>query len=414
MGSSTGVAVIGAGPYGLAVAAHLAGAGLRPRVFGRPMQTWREFMPNGMVLKSEGFAMNISDPAGAFPLEAFCAERGIPYAATGWPVPVEVFAEYGTAFAARFVPQAEAQDVVGVSKPDDAFRLKLGSGETVKARDVVLATGLRAYARHAPVFAGLPADRVTHSGDQGDMEAFRGKRVAVLGGGASAMDVAAALHRRDAKAIAITHRAEVRFFPPNGFRDRFLSPVTPLGPGWKKQLCVKLPDLFHLLPKAARQTLIAKYLGPAPAWSVREIIEAHTDLRLRTDVTRASFVDGEVRLTLDGPNGVEVLAVDHVIAATGYDIDIDRLTLLDAPLRAQLRRDGKALRLSPTFETRVPGLFLVGTPSATSFGPLLRFVCGTEFAARRTARGVLGHDLLARHATLDVPGSRRAMPLSEA
>ena len=116
MGSSTAVAVIGAGPYGLAVAAHLAGAGLRPRVFGRPMQTWREYMPNGMVLKSEGFAMNVSDPSGTYTLGAHCAEQNIPYQDVGWPVPVEVFAGYGEAFASRFVPQAEAQDVVSVGK----------------------------------------------------------------------------------------------------------------------------------------------------------------------------------------------------------------------------------------------------------------------------------------------------------
>ena len=413
MGSSTAVAVIGAGPYGLAVAAHLAGAGLRPRVFGRPMQTWREYMPNGMVLKSEGFAMNISDPRGAYTLGAHCAEHNIPYQDVGWPVPVEVFAGYGEAFASRFVPQAEAQDVVSVGRRDDTFRLTLGSGEIVSARNVVLATGLRAYARHAPVLMNLPPDRVTHSGDQGDMEPFLGKRVAVLGGGASAMDVAAALHRRGALATAITHRSEVRFFPPNGFRDRFLSPLTPLGPGWKKQLCVKAPDLFHLLPEKARQRLIAKYLGPAPAWSVREIIQAHTDLRLRTDVTTASFEDGEVKLTLDGPNGVEVLAVDHVIAATGYDIDIERQTMLEMPLRAALRRGGKALRLNPWFETRVPGLFVVGTPAASSFGPLLRFVCGTDFAARRTAGRILGRDYAARRESLKVASSR-VMPLSEA
>ncbi len=414
MGSNAGVAVIGAGPYGLSVAAHLAGAGLRPRVFGRPMETWHEFMPNGMVLKSEGFAMNLSAPHEGYTLEAYCEERSIAYQHVGWPVPVEVFADYGTAFAARFVPQAEDESVVHVTKGHDAFHLTLSSGEVVTAKDVVLATGLRSYARHAPVLMGLPADRVSHSGDQGDMKAFHGKRVAVLGGGASAMDVAAALYRRGASATTITHRSEVRFYPPNGFRDRFLSPLTPLGPGWKKQLCVKLPDLFHLLPQKTRLDLVAKYLGPAPAWAVREIIEAHTDLRLRTDVTEAVYEDGELRLTLDGPQGIETLAFDHVIAATGYDIDIDRLTLLDEPLRAALRHRSGAVQLSPFFETRVRGLFVVGTPAASSFGPLLRFVCGTDFAARRTARRILRRDYTARQESIQAVPPRPAMPLGKA
>ncbi|MDX7949975.1 NAD(P)-binding domain-containing protein [Lichenihabitans sp. Uapishka_5] len=414
MGSNTGVVVIGAGPYGLSVAAHLTKAGLKPRVFGRAMDTWRAFMPNGMVLKSEGFAMNLSDPDRAYPLEAFCAERGIPYRRTGWPVPVEVFAAYGEAFQKRFVPQLEDQDVVGVARRDGGFQITLRSGASLLASQVVLAMGIRAFARPAPVLAALPADRVTHSADQGDTEWFRGQRVAVLGGGASAMDVAAALHRRGAEAVAITHRAAVRFYPPNPLRDRMLSPLTPLGPGWKKQLCVKLPDLFHILPQRLRRHLVSTYLGPAPAWSVREIVEAHTDLRLCTEVMRAGMVGGRVALTLSGPEGVEVLLVDHVIAATGYEIDIDRLAILDAPLRAALRQAGADLALSSSFETRIPGLFMVGTPAATSFGPLLRFVCGTDFAARRTAGRVMRSQ-----AFLDCETTRReragaVMPLFKA
>jgi cation diffusion facilitator CzcD-associated flavoprotein CzcO len=50
------VAIIGAGPYGLSVAAHLRSRGREPRVFGDPMKLWRMQMPKGMRLTSEGFA----------------------------------------------------------------------------------------------------------------------------------------------------------------------------------------------------------------------------------------------------------------------------------------------------------------------------------------------------------------------
>ena len=58
------VAIIGAGPYGLSLAAHLSAAGLSYRHFGVPMRLWRGAMPKGMYLKSQGFASNLSDPEG--------------------------------------------------------------------------------------------------------------------------------------------------------------------------------------------------------------------------------------------------------------------------------------------------------------------------------------------------------------
>ena len=46
------VAVIGAGPYGLSVAAHLREQSLKVIVFGRPMSFWDRNMPVGMLLRS--------------------------------------------------------------------------------------------------------------------------------------------------------------------------------------------------------------------------------------------------------------------------------------------------------------------------------------------------------------------------
>ena len=46
------VAIVGAGPYGLSIAAHLRVAGVTFRIFGRPMQTWRYHMPDGNAAES--------------------------------------------------------------------------------------------------------------------------------------------------------------------------------------------------------------------------------------------------------------------------------------------------------------------------------------------------------------------------
>jgi hypothetical protein len=44
--------------------------------------------------------------------------------------------------------------------------------------------------------------------------------------------------------------------------------------------------------------------------------------------------------------------------------------------------------LDRSFQSSVPGLHFVGAPAAWSFGPLMRFVAGTGFAAHAVARGI--------------------------
>src|SRR5664279_1261464 len=81
------VAIVGAGPYGLSLAAHGTAAGLDVRVFGKPLSTWRDHMPAGMLLKSDGFASNLSAANPDSTLKVYCAARGIAYQDMYRPVP---------------------------------------------------------------------------------------------------------------------------------------------------------------------------------------------------------------------------------------------------------------------------------------------------------------------------------------
>src|SRR6476660_6343731 len=108
----TQVAIIGAGPYGLSVAAHLRAYNVSFRIFGTPMSTWRSHMPAGMTLKSDPFASNLSHPEGIGTLKEYCTQRGIRYVATD-PVTLQVFNDYAMDFQRRFVPDVEDRQVVG-------------------------------------------------------------------------------------------------------------------------------------------------------------------------------------------------------------------------------------------------------------------------------------------------------------
>ena len=168
-------------------------------------------------------------------------------------------------------------------------------------------------------------------------------------------------------------------------------PLTPLGPGWKKLLCCKAPLLFHALPERLRLRIVQRYLGPAPGWFVRDTIEGHVPFCLDATLAGAHLrSDGRVELSIDrAGHGRSSLEVDHVIAATGYKVDLSRLGLLADELLSRLRTLDLSPVLSRNFESSVEGLYVVGTPSAYSFGPLFRFACGAEYAARRVTRHLL-------------------------
>jgi hypothetical protein len=100
-----------------------------------------------------------------------------------------------------------------------------------------------------------------------------------------------------------------------------------------------------------------------------------------------------VTLAVRGPDGARTLTCDHVVSATGYRIDVERLNWL-ATLAPAIDTVEKTPILTDNFESSIPGLYFVGPAAANSFGPLMRFMVGSEFAAPRLA----GH--LARKTTV--------------
>ena len=389
--SAVDVAVIGAGPYGLSIAAHLKAAGVDFRIFGRPMNTWTTHMPRGMRLKSEGFASSLSDPDASFTLADYCRQEEFQYADVGLPVPLERFVSYGRAFQRKFVPEVEDKLVVSVGRSSSGFRIRLEGDEIVAARRVVVAAGLCHFEYVPPLLSGFPAEFVTHSSRHRVLDRFKGREVAVVGAGASALDLAALLHQ----AGALVHLAARK--PAIGFHDppeiprplwkRIRFPMTGIGSGWKPLFCSSAPQLFRRLPERFRLQVVARLLGPAPAWFVKDQTVGNVQFHLGVSLTRPILQNRRVGLRLiDGAGVSHGLEVDHVIAATGYKVDLRRLVFLDSELLAGIRTVDQTPVLSASFESSVPDLYFVGTSSANTFGPLMRFVFGARFTAQRLLR----------------------------
>jgi hypothetical protein len=93
-----------------------------------------------------------------------------------------------------------------------------------------------------------------------------------------------------------------------------------------------------------------------------------------------------VRIAYKNGEGDATLMVDHLIAGTGFRVELSRLKWLDDELRRAMRTVEDTPVLSRNFESSVPELYFVGLASANSFGPLTRFACGAEFTAKRLSR----------------------------
>src|SRR5207237_5220430 len=175
-------AIIGAGPYGLSIAAHLRHRCIPFLIFGRPIESWLAHMAKGMMLKSDGFASNIYDPDADFTLKQFCSERGIEYSDLGLPVGLETFSAYGLAFQERMVPELEDNLVVRLDRTAEGFVLRLDNGEAVTARRVVLAVGITHFEYVPPELAHLPSEFLSSRFPHHDLSGFTGRTVRVVGG----------------------------------------------------------------------------------------------------------------------------------------------------------------------------------------------------------------------------------------
>lgn len=386
------VAIIGAGPYGLSLAAHLGARGIDYRIFGKALDSWTAHMPKNMTLKSEGFASNLSAPAADATLKAWCAKEGEPYGDRAQPIPIDRFLAYGDVFRRRFVPALEESMVEKLERVAEGFALTLDTGERLTARRVVMAVGITWFAYTPETLAGLPAGLVSHSFDHRAVEQFRNKEVALIGAGSSAIDLAHLLKESGARPHIVARADEIAYnTAPDAEQETLLfrlqNPPSTIGRGWRSYFCAQAPLLFYRLPKPMKERAITSHLHPAAGWFMREEVEGKIDMSLGRSLARAGVEKGRVALTLHGKHGAEeTLRIDHVIAATGYRVDLKNIPFLAPALRDNIAlTNGGSPFVFDNFETSVDGLYTIGLTAMEMFGPLLRFMVGAEFAAPRLA-----------------------------
>jgi len=385
---SCDVAIIGAGPYGLSVGAHLGAIkGLEVRVFGETMSFWDRQMPDGMLLRSPWVASHLSDPQSAFSLDEYRKKVGNHF---GAPVPLERFVDYGRWFQRQAVPSIDDRPVKLIEKDTRGFALTLGEGTVLKARRVVVAAGILPFAVRPDTFSTLPRSMVSHASEEKNLKRFAGKQVAVVGAGQSALESAVLLSERGAQVELIVRDSVVRWLQQKPWLHQW--PLKPMlyawpdvGPALVSHLVAK-PNLFRRLPRDMQDRLAPRAIRAAGAsWVKKRFDFDKIPIRTGQFVVKAVTQGDRVKLTL---NDQSERMVDHVLLGTGYRVDISRYEFLSRKLLDGVGQVNGYPKLDEGFESTVLGLHFLGAPAAWSFGPLMRFVAGTEFVARGVARRV--------------------------
>ncbi|HKC75657.1 MAG TPA: FAD-dependent oxidoreductase [Chloroflexota bacterium] len=378
------VAIIGAGPYGLSAAAYLQAAHVEVHIFGQPMGFWLRHMPAGMRLRSSWEASRIADPTHMCTLDEFQARCGTHVCE---PIPLQDFIAYGQWFQRQVVPNVDRRRITRIQSAAHGFHLVLEDGATLQARHVVIAAGLESFAWRPEHSRTLPPTLASHSSDHRSFGQFAGKQVVVVGGGQSALESATLLHEAGAEVEVVVRAPRIHWLgggarvlrhlgPMQGLARRVMYAPTDVGPPGLSRV-VAVPALFRCLPDRLQRRLAGRCIRPAGSSWLRPRL-ARVVLTRGCTVVSATGEGDRVRLALD--DGTERW-VDHVLLATGYRVDVTRYGFLAPDLLQKVRCVEGYPDLGAGFESSVPGLHFLGAPAARSFGPLMRFVSGTWYAA---------------------------------
>jgi FAD-dependent urate hydroxylase len=379
--TTTELLVIGAGPYGLAVAAHAKHSGMDVTVVGEPMGFWKHNMPAGMLLRS-GLDWQL-DAAEVHTLASFIEEKRLPLRAAE-PIPVEIFRDYAEWFRQCEKIDAQPLRVERLLRIDDHFEARCQAGETIGAKVVVATPGLAPFANvPSEIPASLPHDRFDHTSRLVDFGLLSGKRCLIVGGRQSAFEWAALLIESGAESIDLVYRHDTPRFVSSdwSFTDAMIENTLRVR-GW-----------FHHLDANEQDTIQKQF------WSVGRLqLEPWLWPRVNKKTVRL-WPNSRVAEWRVAPGGAvearldrgDFLSVDHVLLATGYRVDLSKVTYLaDEVASDRLRVKDGFPALNEGFQTTLPGLYITGQAAMRDFGPCLGFVRGCIASARIIVTDIIG------------------------
>jgi FAD-dependent urate hydroxylase len=368
----TRLLIIGAGPFGLSLAAYADHLGIENRVHGSPMAFWRDHMPTGMYLRS-GCDWHL-DATGVHTFLAYLDTLGLRPADVE-PLSLPCYLSYVDWFIERRGLRTDPRLVHALDRTPTGYRALLDDRSVVTADNVVLALGFRHFANVPDdLVALLPSGRYQHTCDLADLEPLADHRCLVVGGRQSAYEWAALLHEAGAASVDVCHRHASPSMSPSDWT--WVAPLvddTIRDPGWYRRL------------SPAGQEAVGRRMWAEGRLKVEPWLRARLDdesVRIRPHRTVAACEEqpgGALRVVLDDGTALEV---DDIVLATGYKADVSRVPLLVAGnvLGRLETRNGMPV-LDERFQTNLPGLFITSMLAVQSFGPFFAFTISVRASA---------------------------------
>ena len=367
------LAIIGAGPAGLSLAAHALHHGLTVAVFGEPMSFWkRSIMP--LTLRSLAATTNIDTPVPGFSYQEFARAKGLPDSSQ---IPFHAFLAYAQHFIQGHALEINRARVTGLSRVGHAWLLATPGGNRC-ARNVVVAVGLKGMER-VPNAIRSSGIRYALASEIQSFRAYSGTRVAILGGAQSAAEIALTAASEGGEEVHLLVRSP---------RIKYRSLHAPGNPLFK--LLFKRADrFFHRLPLPVQDRMLRFLLKGTVEPELRQQLDA-SDINIHTNVelgTLSELLGDGVRIELGGER---LLAADHLIVATGYQYDVRRIPFLgEQTAKGALRHINGLPELNWYGESSLPGVFFAGMSALRMLGPQCQFVFGTRKVTPRIIERVL-------------------------
>ena len=381
--TETNLLIIGAGPFGLAVAAQATHDGIEHLIVGKSMEFWRRNMPKGMFLRS-ACDWHL-DPLDVHTIEAFLHTQG------KTPSEVEPLSlEFYLSYVEWFKKQKDIQPrhvYIEKLERNDQFVATTTDGDVINAQQVVIAPGFKHFAHTPPELkAKFPDGRYQHTCEFVDFSEAATRRYLIIGGRQSAFEWAALLLEAGASAVHISHRHASPVFAVADW-----SWVNPLvdsifeNPNWFRRLSQSEQNAISLRMWAEGRLKVEP-------WLKSRLKDDRVKVWPETEVTGCvEQEDGELVATLT--NG-EILHLDQIVLATGYKVDIAQLPLLAAGnLLEQLETRNGFPVLDDHFETSIPGLFITSMPAAQDFGPFFGFTISVRTSAKLICERLVSQDV---------------------
>ena len=384
---NTDLLIIGAGPFGLALAAQAAHDGIEHVIVGKPMGFWRENMPKGMFLRS-ACDWHL-DPQNEHTIEAFLRTQGKTPKDVE-PLSLEFYLSYAEWFRQQknieplpvYVEQIDRLQTNDFSDETHGFIATTATGETIEAKRVVLAPGFKHFANFpSELTVKLPRGRYQHTSTFVDFRNANDKRFLIIGGRQSAYEWAALLLEAGAKAVHLSHRhASPAFDVADWSWVNELVDNMAADPNWFRRLSqTEKDEVSHRLWAEGRLKL--------EPWLAPRLNDDRVHIHPQTQlVTCKETANGDLEVVVS--NG-ETINVDTIVLATGYKVEITRLPILSPNLKTKLETRNGFPVLDNHFETSIPGLFITSMPAAQDFGPFFGFTISVRTSAKLISQRLL-------------------------